>query len=542
MHINYILNLGNSRKSYTGSGSFELAGSAIVQSKYSYQASGAFELVGSATTKFLISYQSTGGFELVGSAIVPAPKYSYAGSGSFELVGSAILNIKYYYASTGGFELFGSSPNPRPAKKIVGSGSFELIGTASTVIPVKTFQNVKFAINQTGTTYENNKYTILQVQGNNYNPLYLANNSINKKIFDNTQLFTDSEIIAVLANKYNKEFYDYEKTIEFINEKLSHVPLPVDDYQITNLKFLINETFTNLQNDQKQIISIFGDYNNPDYYYDLGDSYNFNSLTPPENAVYRSNVYNNLITYYENKISFIDDKISHTPIPSDKTSLVNSRFFINDKAFNKIDQSVVVISITGNEKIKYYDAEDGIYKENELLDEAGKPFYFENEYNNLITVYNNKINQIDEQINNLPLTSLVAKDNNNVVSVYEEKDNKNIESKTNKINKIIENASNFIKTIENKLANIDLKLEDDMPVNIKFSINQDGFNDLKQAVTIKAVNGDLVNKYYDSKENEYKENEILDESEVPIYFTNKYNKKIDEYIDKLEEINRRLNA
>jgi len=540
MHINYILNLGNSRKSYVGSGSFEMTGSASVKSIYSYQGSGSFELVGSATSNLILSYASSGGFELFGSAIIPNPEYSYVGSGSFELVGTASTNIIISYTSSGGFELFGSSPNPHIANKIVGSGGFELVGTGSIFIPTKTFGNVKFSINQTGTTYENTKYTILQVQGTGSNPLYLVGNTISQKIVGNDQIFTDSEIVGILSNKYKNDTIIYENTINNINEKLSHAPFPVDDYQITNLKFLIRERFINFINEQKEIISINGSANQPNYHYENGDANNFNALTVSENAQYRVSYYDELIDYYENKINHIDNRLSHVIPTTNTQNYVNSKFFINENGINQINQTVFIISIFGNDKFKYFDSEEKVYKENQLLDDSEAPSYLSNEYDIMIVEYNKKIQNIDNRLDDLTPMMLTYTEKYNIIPIDYENNLANVKEKTEKFNKTIDYSNNMIKIINDKLANISLLSEDDMQANVKFTIKQDGHNELNQMVTVNAVTGDIVNKYFDSNEGIYKENQLLDDSEASSYFIQKYNNKIDEYTKKLEEINRRI--
>ena len=143
MHINYILNLGQYRKSYGGSGSFELTGSAIAQFDLSYIGSGSFELIGNAGTKLKIPYNA--------------------------------------------------------------SGSFELIGSANVDIPQKVYKNIKFSINQIGTTYNNKKYTVYKVQGFGNNPIYGASNTLDTNLFDNQNLFTDSEITSILSKKYDNK-------------------------------------------------------------------------------------------------------------------------------------------------------------------------------------------------------------------------------------------------------------------------------------------------------------------------------------------------
>jgi hypothetical protein len=65
---------------------------------------------------------------------------------------------------------------------------------------------------------------------------------------------------------------------------------------------------------------------------------------------------------------------------------------------------------------------------------------------------------------------------------------------------------------------------------------------LNQAVSVKGVIGTTVQKYYDSNQGVYTENQLLDDSQTVDYFSQKYNDKLNDYAQKLAEINGRLNA
>ena len=78
--------------------------------------------------------------------------------------------------------------------------------------------------------------------------------------------------------------------------------------------------------------------------------------------------------------------------------------------------------------------------------------------------------------------------------------------------------------------------------NVKFTIKQDGYNDLNQPVMVKSIIGTSSKKYFDSIEGLYAESQLLDDSEAANYFSKKYEDKISTYVKKLEEINGRLNA
>ena len=78
--------------------------------------------------------------------------------------------------------------------------------------------------------------------------------------------------------------------------------------------------------------------------------------------------------------------------------------------------------------------------------------------------------------------------------------------------------------------------------NTKFTIKQDGFNDLNQSVSVKSVIGSTNQIYYDSDEGAYKEQQLLDNSEASAYFSQKYDNQLNKYFEKLAEINGRINA
>lgn len=337
MHINYILNLGISKKSYVGSGSFEL--------------------VGEASTIIAINYE---------------------GAGKFELVGNAATNLKYYYA---------------------GSGSFEIVGTNTGKIPEKLYTNIKFSVNQVGKTYDNKQYKVLQTQSVGDYPLYVSSNTLQTKVFDNNSLFTDSEISTILSNKYSNEITKYQKTIDYINNKLSTIPLPIDKEFLANIKFNINETFINLVNINNEVISIAGSEADPYYISESEIANQAAALTPPENIGYRVAVNNNLIDKYENKLDIINNKLSGM-IPSLLSPIrTNVKFSIKEHGSNGLNQEVNVKEVIGDTKQKYYTSEEKVYAENQLLDDSETSGYFNKIYKEKINTYTKKLEEINGRLN-----------------------------------------------------------------------------------------------------------------------------------------------
>lgn len=338
MHINYILNLGTYRKSYIASGSFELAGSAEAKVKYIYPAFGDFELTGDATV------------------VGPILRYS-------------------------------------------GSGSFELDGIATIKIPPKLYKDIKFNINQIGTTYDNKQYTVYQIQGVNGEPSYASTNSLILELFNNNNLFTDSEIASILTTKYFDEKTKYENIIAYIDNKLNTVPLPTNNEFLTNVKFNLKETFVNLSSQNKQVISILGLEQNPEYVSDSQIADGANALTNPENVEYTTTKNNNLIITYEDKLNVINNKISGIIPPVNVVVNTNAKFYIKQNGLNNLNQSVNINSIIGSTSQIYYDSKEGIYKENQLLDDSEATGYFSQKYDNQLNKYIEKLAEINGRLN-----------------------------------------------------------------------------------------------------------------------------------------------
>lgn len=337
MHINNILNLGISRISYVGSGSFEL--------------------VGAALTKFVVSYE---------------------GVGSFELVGNAITGLKYYYA---------------------GSGSFELAGNNNGKIPEKLYTNIKFNTNQIGTTYDNKKYTVFQLQGVGGSPIYAATNTLQTDLFNNSNLFTDSELIAILSNKYSNDITKYNQMIDYIDQKLNTVPLPDDKEFLTNIKFNINQVFIDLANNNNQVVFVSGTDVQPYYTSNSEIANNETSLTESENVGYRTTVNNNLINQYDDKLNVINEKLSGLTPPVSTLAKTNTKFVVNNDGFNSLNQAVSVKGVIGTTVQKYYDSNQGVYTENQLLDDSQTVDYFSQKYNDKLNDYSQKLAEINGRLN-----------------------------------------------------------------------------------------------------------------------------------------------
>lgn len=283
--------------------------------------------------------------------------------------------------------------------KYKGSGSFELNGSALARIPEKVYQNIKFSINQIGTNYDNKNLTIYQIQGFGNNPIYATSSNYGENLFNNQNLFTDSEIVQILTNKYNNDLEKYQNIISFIDQKLQEAPLPVDNEIPANIKFNLKEIFINLINQNKQVISIYGSDINPLYVSDSETATSSEALTPPENVEHIVSKNNNLINIYSNKLDVINQKISGMIPPSDITKKTNVKFFLKEDGYNDLNQPTSIKSIIGATTDIFYESNEGLYAQNELLDDSEASGYFLRKYDNQLNKYLNKLAEINGRLN-----------------------------------------------------------------------------------------------------------------------------------------------
>jgi|688.fasta_scaffold17459_15 hypothetical protein len=321
----------------------------------------------------------------------------YNGSGQFELVGQALTNLVDSFNGSGSFEMFGSAAEQALKLKYISGGSFELFGSAPPNIPVKYTDAVKFFINQYGTNYANQKFRIVQIGGSPTNPVYVAVNEEGAQSFSNNTLFSDSEIVNVLTNKYANDIQKYHDKIDYINQKLNTIPLPTDENNLMSLKFNLKDYFTDKQNENNQIISIFGFSNFPNYNSEKQTATNSEALTPTENVGYRTNVYDKAINKYNNKISEINQRLSGLTPPTPENNYTNLKFTINQDLFgyNKYEPIEV---IAGNINNKYYVTDQSVYTQENAFDPVDKNKYLKIKYENLLDTYINKLDKINGRL------------------------------------------------------------------------------------------------------------------------------------------------
>lgn len=324
---------------------------------------------------------------------------SYIASGSFELAGSAEAKVKYIYPAFGDFELTGDATVVGPILRYSGSGSLELDGIVTIKIPPKLYKYIKFNINQIGTTYDNKQYTVYQIQGVNGKPSYASTNSLISELFNNNNLFTDSEIASILTTKYSDEKIKYENIISYIDNKLNTIPLPIDNEFLTNIKFRLKETFANLINQNKEVISVWGIEQHPKYVSDSQIADSANALTSPEKTEYIINKNNNLIVAYEEKLNTINNKIAGMTPPINTTFNTNIKFNIKQDGFDNLNHAVSITSVIGSTSQISYDSEEATYKQNQLLDDSEAAAYFSQKYDNKLNKYIEKLAEINGRLN-----------------------------------------------------------------------------------------------------------------------------------------------
>lgn len=283
--------------------------------------------------------------------------------------------------------------------KYVGSGSFELVGNAAVNIPQKTFSGIKFYVNQTGTTANNQKYSVYQIQGTGNSPIYAASDTLSTKLFNNNNLFTDSEITSILTSKYENELIKYNNLINYINNKLNTIPLPVDHVYLSNIKFNLKEVYVNLESQNKKVISIIGTEQNPEYVSDTQIADKNNALTQPENVEYVLGNNEKSILNYENKLNIINNKISGMTPPTNNLIKTNSKFKIREDGYNNYNRPVNINSVIGGTSQIYYNSNEGVYKENQLLDDSEAAVYFSRKYDSQLNKYISKLAEINGRLN-----------------------------------------------------------------------------------------------------------------------------------------------
>ena len=168
---------------------------------------------------------------------------------------------------------------------------------------------------------------------------------------------------------------------------------------MTNIKFNLQETFVNLLNQNKEVISVQGEEKNPEYVSQSQIAFGNKALTPPENTEYTQNKNNNLIFVYENKLNIINNKLNGmTPIINipQKT---NAKFYLKEDGFNNMNQSVAIKSIIGSTNQISYNSSEGVYKQDQLLDDSEASNYFVKKYDNQLNKYFEKLAEINGRLN-----------------------------------------------------------------------------------------------------------------------------------------------
>jgi hypothetical protein len=330
---------------------------------------------------------------------------NYFGSGSFELIGSALSNQAFPYAASGLFELFGSAQVIIGGYQYQGAGQFEITGTSSINIP-KSFINLKFNLNDFGYSTTNQQYQVKQISRNASNPIYTATRLGNKYDFTNNSLLTVSEIQAFNSVNYKNKVSNYQEKIDIINGRLNsfaaktNMAPPAPTSYNTKVNFTINQYFKDELLDPKKVEKIIGTSDAVMY---KSDDKVFSQDKIYDNAssqIAYQNKLGNLLGSYSEKLDKITNMLNNiNPVPI-TDSLLAVKFSINEYGKNADAYNEKVIQIYGVNDSLFYKTNQGTTPQRSFLTQPEEQTRSQKNYNSKIAYYNEKIQQINNIINN----------------------------------------------------------------------------------------------------------------------------------------------
>jgi hypothetical protein len=330
---------------------------------------------------------------------------NYFGSGSFELIGSALSNQAFPYAASGLFELFGSAQVIIGGYQFQGAGQFEITGTSSINIPQSSI-NLKFNLNDFGYSTTNQQYQVKQISRNASNPIYTATRLGNKYDFTNDSLLTVSEIQAFNSVNYKNKVSNYQEKIDIINGRLNsfaaktNMAPPAPTSYNTKVNFTINQYFKDELLDPKKVEKIIGTSDAVMY---KSDDKVFSQDKIYDNAssqIAYQNKLGNLLGSYSEKLDKITNMLNNiNPVPI-TDSLLAVKFNINEYGKNANAYNEKVIQIYGVNDSLFYKTNQGTTPQRSFLTPPEEQTRNKKNYNSKIAYYNEKIQQINNIINN----------------------------------------------------------------------------------------------------------------------------------------------
>ncbi len=337
MIIQYILNLQKGR-SYTGSGSFELIGNALTQEALTYAASGIFELFGSATAFIgTTPYTGSGSFQLFGSSNIIIPQnlatikfsindYGYSTSNDqyqVKQINSDPNNPIYVASRLGNNYNFTNQtlltvPEIQAYNNVQYKKQADLLKEKISIItnkinsltpPVETSYNTQIAF----TVKEYLKDSLLDskqieaVMGSADAIMYKTNDGI----FSQNEVYNPATAQTQYQNKIDALLQSYNKKIDQITNKINNTNPIVQTDSLLAIKFQTNQYGKNVEAFNQKVIQIYG----------INDSLVYQTaqaavpqnlfLTPPEEQTRARKDYGDKITYYNQKIAQINNRINN---------------------------------------------------------------------------------------------------------------------------------------------------------------------------------------------------------------------------------------
>jgi hypothetical protein len=324
---------------------------------------------------------------------------SYTGSGSFELFGSALSQEAFRYAAGGVFELFGSAEAFILGGKYTGAGSFSLLGSASVSLPLN-LANIKFSIKDFGYGLDNQQYTISEINSQASTPIYIASKLGKNYRFTNDTLLTPPEIQAYNNTKYKISADNIQQKINSINSRLTNLIPPVNTSYNTKINFTIKQYFKDDLLKNKKVDEILGE--SDAVFYKTGNQlFSQNEIYDPAfgQIAYKDKI-DKLLDTYNNKINQISQKLTNVDPVAVTDSLLAIKFTTNQFGKNISEFNQKVIQIYGvNDNIIYRTQQADVPSDQFLIPNEVQA-QNKQKYEDQINSINQKLAQINDKLYN----------------------------------------------------------------------------------------------------------------------------------------------
>lgn len=324
---------------------------------------------------------------------------SYTGSGSFELFGSALSQEAFTYAAGGVFELFGSAEAFILGGKYTGSGSFSLLGSASVALPLN-LANIKFSIKDYGYGLDNQQYRISEINSQASTPIYIASRLGTNYRFTNDTLLTPPEIQAYNNTKYKVNADKIQEKISSINSRLNNLIPPVATSYNSKINFTVKQYFKDDLLKNKKVDEILGE-SDAVLYRTGNELFTQNEIYDAATGqiAYRNKL-DNLLETYNNKINQISQKLTNVDPVTITDSLLAIKFSTNEFGKNVSEFNQKVIQIYGVADNIIYRTPQANVASNQFLTPTEVQIQTRERYANQINNINQKLAQINDKLYN----------------------------------------------------------------------------------------------------------------------------------------------